>query len=391
MVVSVNPLDSAQLGEDFDGVVRVRTDVAYGSGVLMPDGRHILTAAHVLSPWPPNYLSMDFHGDGGEATVYGTNVSRPAPYQYGQLEFDLALVSLDNPAPTWAQRHALYRDSGELGEDFTLVGYGNQGSGELGYEPGTGGERLAATNRFEAYGFELEPEGSADAPGGRLLADFDSGLSVNDASPWVGEADLGTSSEGLIAPGDSGGGAFIGDEVAGIAGYTSRVTFPDGTTTDVDSTPNSSFGELGGWARVSYFQEWIDRTMRESYVDAPESVDEVRLRLPEGDMGDSQLAYFLVSFTGIRDYPEQWLSVEYATRDHTATAGEDYLPVSGRLNLYAGETEAVIPVEILGDDSPEPDETFFLDIFNPVGGTFPDGVDTLSASRTIVDDDVLIA
>jgi len=70
-------------------------------------------------------------------------------------------------------------------------------------------------------------------------------------------------------------------------------------------------------------------------------------------------------------------------------AGSDYIAVSGKLNLYPGENQAVIPVEIVGDTVPEPSETFYLDVFNPVGGSFGEGVVKLTAVRTILYDDGL--
>jgi len=47
----------------------------------------------------------------------------------------------------------------------------------------------------------------------------------------------------------------------------------------------------------------------------------------------------------------------------------------------------LILVELINDSSSEVDETFYLDIFNPVGGSFG-GVEKLTAMRTIVDDDL---
>ena len=47
----------------------------------------------------------------------------------------------------------------------------------------------------------------------------------------------------------------------------------------------------------------------------------------------------------------------------------------------------MIPVEIIGDSTPEPSEYFYLDVFNPVGGSFGEGVIKLTAVRTILDDD----
>jgi len=82
-----------------------------------------------------------------------------------------------------------------------------------------------------------------------------------------------------------------------------------------------------------------------------------------------------------------WLSVDYATRDGTAKAGEDFLATRGQLVLYPNETQAVIPVEIIGDRVAEPDEVFYLDVFNPVGGGFGPGVTVLTGMRTILNDD----
>ena len=89
----------------------------------------------------------------------------------------------------------------------------------------------------------------------------------------------------------------------------------------------------------------------------------------------------------MRNDPNEILSVNYTTRDGTAWAGEDYIAVSGTLNLYPNESKAVIPVEIIGDTQPEADEYFYLDVFNPTGGSFGEGVVKLTAMRTIVDDD----
>ena len=79
----------------------------------------------------------------------------------------------------------------------------------------------------------------------------------------------------------------------------------------------------------------------------------------------------MLPFTGVRSDPGQVLSVDYATRDGTETAASDYLAVSGRLHLYPNENQAVIAVavavEIIGDTTPEPRESFDLDVFHPVG------------------------
>ncbi|MDD2558066.1 MAG: Calx-beta domain-containing protein, partial [Desulfuromonas sp.] len=186
-------------------------------------------------------------------------------------------------------------------------------------------------------------------------------------------------------PGDSGGPAFIDGQVAGIASYISSFNI-NRQSPDIDYKLNSSFGEVAFWQRISTEQQWIDQTVRSFYADAPQTPEEVITRIIEGDSG-STYTYFLLQFTGIRSSADEVLSVDYTTRNGSARAGEDYLAVNGTLNLYPGEDQAVIPVEILGDVIPEGDETFYLDIFNPVGGSFGGGIDVLSAMRTILDDD----
>ena len=106
----------------------------------------------------------------------------------------------------------------------------------------------------------------------------------------------------------------------------------------------------------------------------------------EGNSGIS-FAYFWVQLNGPSLNNHAVLSVDYKTRDGTAKAGQDYLAAQGRLNLYSTEDHAIVAVEIMGDYEPEPSETFFLDISNPVGASFELGQVVLTAMRTIVNDD----
>jgi hypothetical protein len=78
---------------------------------------------------------------------------------------------------------------------------------------------------------------------------------------------------------------------------------------------------------------------------------------------------------------------DFATRDGTAKAGQYYLVSRGKLILYPGEDQAVIPVEVLADRVAEPYEVFYLDVFNPVGGHFGPGQTVLTGMRTILNDD----
>jgi hypothetical protein len=274
------------------------------------------------------------------------------------------------------------------------VGYGQTGTGSTGaistdtFNP----LRIKAANQFDADAATLKSylgSGMAWTPlaGTQLVADFDNGSTTNDAlGRLVYRYDLGLGlNEGLIAPGDSGGPAFLGERIAGVASYTTSLS-TSRVDPDIDTSLNSSFGEIAAWQRVSAYQQWIDQSLRANYPNAPTRPDDVKKEVAEGNSGTSY-AYFLLQFTGMRSDPNQLLSVNLATRDGTAFDGSDYLGVTGTLNLYSDENQAVIPVEIIGDYAPEPNEFFYLDVFNPVGGSFGEGVVKLTAVRTILNDD----
>ena len=67
------------------------------------------------------------------------------------------------------------------------------------------------------------------------------------------------------------------------------------------------------------------------------------------------------------------VTVDYATSDGTATAGEDYTAASGTLTFAAGELEQTVEVTALTDRADEGDETFTVSLSNPSGATLADG------------------
>jgi len=379
-------------GDGYDGVVRVSFGGYYATGTLLYDGHAVLTAAHLLDG-KTGTAQVTFETRSGTQTLTGTKILSHPGYDAGSNN-DLALVWLTGSAPIAAERYDIYRADNELGQSFTTVGYGRTGTGITGATSSdtTSPIRLKAANQFDADAATLKSylgSGMAWAPlaGTQWVADFDDGSRSHDAlGQLIDRSDLGLGwAEGLIAQGDSGGPAFVNGRVAGVASYTASLS-RGSVSPDVDSSSNSSFGEIAAWQRVSSYQQWIDQSLRANYANAPTQAAEVKKEVPEGDSGTSY-AYFLLQFTGIRSEPSQILSVDYATRDGTAMAGRDYIAVDGTLNLYPNENQAVIPVEIIGDNAPEPGETFYLDVTNPVGGSFGAGVVMLTAVRTIVNDD----
>ncbi len=383
------------VGDGYDGVVRVSVAGYYGTGVLLYDGRAVLTAAHLFDNGSSVETLISFDTSSGIQQLRVSNVLVHPAYDRTDINHDLALVWLQSSPPLNAERTDLYRANDERGAVATMVGYGQTGTGSTGgVDSQDQPTKTRAWNTFDATADELKAAMGkimnwTPPVGTQLIADFDNGKAANDAlGLFLQRYDLGLGlDEGMIAPGDSGSPAFIGSKVAGIASYTTSlskgVSYPD-----IDAELNSSFGEIGAWSRVSHYQQWIDQNMRDFYPSAPTTPLEVQKSVPEGNSGTT-LAYFLLQFLGERSSPAQWISVDFSTRDGTAKAGEDYIANSGTLILYPGESQAVIPVEIIGDTIPEANEFFFLDVFNPVGGSFGQDIIKLTAVRTIVDDDLV--
>ena len=75
------------------------------------------------------------------------------------------------------------------------------------------------------------------------------------------------------------------------------------------------------------------------------------------------------------------VTVDYATSDGTAKAGEDYTAKSGTLTFSRGETAKTVAVTVLDDAIDEGEETFTLTLSNPSGATIADAVATGTISN----------
>lgn len=95
-------------------------------------------------------------------------------------------------------------------------------------------------------------------------------------------------------------------------------------------------------------------------------VDDVRVT--EGNTGGAN-AVFTVSCLRLVGAPP--CSVNYATANGTAVAGVDYLAASGTLNFGSSLTQTVT-VPIIGETIKEANETFFLNLSNPVNASIVD-------------------
>jgi hypothetical protein len=99
----------------------------------------------------------------------------------------------------------------------------------------------------------------------------------------------------------------------------------------------------------------------------------------EGNSGTSNMTFTVTlskAATGA-------VTVNYATSNGTATAGQDYTAATGTVTFAAGETSKTITVAVAGDATVETDESFTVTLSNPTGAT----ITTASAIGSITNDD----
>jgi len=389
-----NSIYETDYADEYNGVVRVSNGESYGTGTLLYDGRSILTAAHVFEGKDTDNITVYFDTYRG-SIGYSATITIYDGYDSENSNGDLAILTLEENPSSLYQRYDIYRSSFEIGNDFTMVGYGAYGSGRTGELDSDTLLKLKTQNTFEADFYDIDAllyTNLAWEPleNSILVADFDNGYSSADAlGNILNITDTGLGiTEGMIASGDSGGAAFIDGVVAGVASYTASVSY-NGIDTDINDSIDSSFGELGAWQRVSYYSQWIDQIIRANYTNAPTTKEEVQTAIYEKDDGSISYTYFLLEFLGDRTSISDDISLQYSTRDGSANAGEDYIETSGIITLYQDESSVAIPVEIIGDSIVEEDETFYLDVTNSSYGSFTEDV-SLTAVRTIVNDDFMI-
>jgi hypothetical protein len=227
------------LGTNYPSVGRIDGMTAkynfLASGTLIASD-WVLTAAHVVD----QTTSLTFQ-IGGKSYAADQMIANPGWTGDLWAGYDIAMVHLNGKVPDITPAK-LYDGSAEAGKVGTAVGYGMTGTGN------TGAKKLDYNKRGAQNSIDLLSNN------GRLLfSDFDSPR-FNFWSNSMGSSkplDL----EGLIAPGDSGGGVFIdegnGPELAGVNSFVGSW----------HHRVDSSYGDMSGHTRVSYFTDWIDSVL----------------------------------------------------------------------------------------------------------------------------------
>lgn len=209
------------------GMVDMQTpagDRFVASGTLI-GSQYLVTAAHVVDRAAE--LSFNIGGRTYEAQRWAIH-----PRWYGNFNngTDIAIVRLTQPV-TGVTLAPLHRRQRELGKVATIVGYGRGGTGRNGATL-TSGTKLAGQNRIDLF------SGSRDR---LMLTDFDNPATTAHALPL----------EFQPAPGDSGGGLFIGTQLAGVVSFLSAT---DGIT-------DAGFGDTASYVRISQHLAMIDQAL----------------------------------------------------------------------------------------------------------------------------------
>jgi len=293
MVVAGSNFDAALYstpkGTGYDGVAALFIQHSDGnaflcSGALLAGGLNVLTAAHCLTNEfgvniTTNVLAV-FFTPGAPATtreIIASSSTVVNPAYTGEVidAHDVAVVKLSGApsAGILSSAYSLYLGN-PFGQTGRAVGSGATGTGATG-ETQDGGfllsDRRTGVNAIDFTwtdprfnGEFIGAFGLADPFG--LVADFDNGTAAQNSACRLTSLSIfsfgagarcgggfGTS-EVILGGGDSGGPLFIGNQIAGVAGY--GISF--GTAFgDTDNELNGTFGELSGWSSTAYNAAWI--------------------------------------------------------------------------------------------------------------------------------------
>ena len=105
----------------------------------------------------------------------------------------------------------------------------------------------------------------------------------------------------------------------------------------------------------------------------------ISIRDARATEGVDEIISFEVNLNGDASKP---VTVDWATADGTATAGEDYVAASGTLTFAPGETERTVAVSVLDDEHDEGEETFALRLSNAAGAELGDAEATGTIANT---------
>ena len=259
---------------------------------------------------------------------------------------------------------------------FTLQDYANASDG-LDFASRDNSDQTRRPALAVTYVENSEPTLTIDSI---TLAEPESGtanavftVSLTPAASDVVTVNFATANGTAVAPGDyvsqSGQVTFqVGETSQPISVVVNSDGTPESNETFVVNLSNPVNAGLGNNQGTATITDIVPPTITISDVS-----------VPEGNSGTTN-AVFTVSLSAAST---QTITVDYATADGTAIAPGDYVPDSDQLSFAPGETSKPITVLVNGDVANESDETFVVDLSNPVNATIGD----TQGEGTITNDD----
>ncbi len=225
------------------------------SGVLITR-RHVLTAAHVAGANPAVLeFVLNAGGDASQRIPVRSIHRHPnwKGFDRHRPNDDLAVMELAETVLAEIVIHPIAVARFAEGQEFTAVGYGGSGQGNIGPSiHASATVKRVGSNNADAY--IASSDGSGRIEG--FLFDFD-GQGVRNA---LGGEGLGNETETSFVGGDSGSPSFVrtADGWALFGINTFIFAFPEGPA------KLSTFGTGGGGVIAGAYREWIEFVLRET-------------------------------------------------------------------------------------------------------------------------------
>jgi CSLREA domain-containing protein len=237
------------------------------------------------------------------------------------------------------------------------------------------------TSATQTFNITLREGGALQFSSATFVKAEDGGnavISVTRTGGSAGEArvDYATSNGAATAGQDytSASGTLIFAE--GVTTRTFNVAITNDAVDEPDETINLTLTNAAGSGNLGTPANAV-LTINDNDPTPGISIDNTAVN--EGNSGTAT-ATFTVSLSG---QSSQTVTVLYATANVTATAGSDYVATSGTLTFLPLETIKTIPVAVNSDINFEPDETFVVNLSNPVNAT----IDVSQGGAQITNDD----
>lgn len=210
-----------EYGADFTCVGKIcgiyNDGTLFCASAVAIDDHNILTAAHVVK----NAKSCKFYIENTEYCINELVIHKDFDITFGVGDIAIGYCEKSFNLNFYP---SLYTDTDETGQICSMSGYGLTGTFNTGANLHDG-KRRAGSNIIDKIEYDL--------------------LICSPSKPGEHKR---TSLEFLIASGDSGGGLFIGNKLAGI----------NSCVMAVDRSPFSKYNEESGHTRISKYIPWIN-------------------------------------------------------------------------------------------------------------------------------------